>query len=97
MIEGETVATGAPGKCNDQGCPGASGPKVLQSAAGFYIGYFCDGCGPYSRESGYYATDEEAAAALQDGYVERDNGFNPESLRVFPPGSDSARSEEPPK
>ena len=38
--------------------------EVLQSAAGYYIGTFCKNCGPYSRESGYYATKDEAATAL---------------------------------
>jgi len=38
--------------------------KVLKSNAGYYIGRMCqdeDGCmQPYSRESGYYRTREEA-------------------------------------
>lgn len=34
--------------------------KVCQSAAGFYAGTWCDNCGPYSRESGYFRTREEA-------------------------------------
>jgi|WetSurSiteA1Bulk_404760.scaffolds.fasta_scaffold430285_2 hypothetical protein len=38
---------------------------VYQSAAGFYIGTFCPNCGPYSRDSGYYATEAEAEAALK--------------------------------
>lgn len=40
--------------------------KVLSSAAGYYIGTFCNCCGPYSRDSGYFATKEEAEAALED-------------------------------
>lgn len=64
MVKGETVATGAPRKCEDKGCPGAEGPKVCSSAAGHYIGYWCDGCGPWSRESGYFRTREDAQAAL---------------------------------
>lgn len=39
--------------------------KVCQSAAGYYLGYFCNRCGPYSRESGYFGTPEEAEAALK--------------------------------
>lgn len=38
--------------------------KVCQSGAGFYIGCFCNQCGPYDRESGYYATREKAEADL---------------------------------
>jgi len=37
---------------------------VQQSAAGFYIGFWCNQCGPWSRESGYYPTCEAASAAL---------------------------------
>lgn len=38
--------------------------KVLKSAAGYYIGRFCGNCGPYSRDSGYFKTEEEAQAEL---------------------------------
>ncbi len=40
---------------------------VHKSAAGYYIGFFCDNCGPYSRESGYYRSYEEAKYALDNG------------------------------
>lgn len=39
--------------------------QVLQSAAGFYLGYFCPQCGPYSRETGYYPTRDAAEADLK--------------------------------
>jgi len=38
--------------------------KVPHSNAGFYIGTWCDKYGPYGRESGYYATENEAQKAL---------------------------------
>lgn len=38
--------------------------RVLRSAAGYYIGRACDNCGPHSRESGYFQTEEAAAHAL---------------------------------
>ena len=38
--------------------------EVLVSAAGYYIGFFCPQCGPYSRESGYYRSREEAEKSL---------------------------------
>ena len=41
--------------------------KVCRSAAGFYIGFFCPHCGPYSHESGYFAVREEAEQALTNG------------------------------
>ena len=50
--------------------------QVMRSAAGWYIGrtYFDLDCGcefPYSRESGYYATEEEAQVALGSGFEVR--------------------------
>ena len=41
--------------------------EVLMSAAGYYIGTFCSQCGPYSRESGYFRTRDEAQLALDSG------------------------------
>lgn len=60
MLPGETIASGA----EDQCCGKTLKLRVLQSAAGYYIGTFCPNCGPYSRESGYYKTKEEATKAL---------------------------------
>jgi len=57
-IQGETVATGAQ-------APGTN-IQVLQSAAGYYIGYLDEEGYPYSRESGYYATKEAAQADLDN-------------------------------
>ena len=65
VFDGETVASGAKH-------PGTK-LSVLQSAAGFYIGYLSeDGC-PYSRESGYFATAEEAEESLSNGSFTRSN------------------------
>ncbi len=61
MIPGETILTGASPTCAD--CGETPPFAVLKSGAGFYIGTMC-ACGPYSRESGYYATAREAADAL---------------------------------
>ena len=41
--------------------------KVCRSVAGFYIGFFCPHCGPYSRESGYFPSHEDAEQALNSG------------------------------
>lgn len=60
MIPGETIASGASSKCNE--CGKEMEFEVLRSGAGFYIGTQCE-CGPYSRESGYYRSREDAAAA----------------------------------
>ena len=35
--------------------------SVCKSAAGYYLGHWCENCGPYSRETGY--TDEATALA----------------------------------
>ena len=71
MLPGETLASqclSQHAKCED--CKVELIPKVLRSAAGFYVGTFCN-CGPYSRESGYYKTKEAADQALADGSFER--------------------------
>lgn len=63
----ETIGTGAPDVCPD--CGTRLVPKVLKSNA-WYIGTECE-CGPYSRESGYFKTREEAEAALKTGIYGR--------------------------
>ena len=52
---------------------------VCRSSAGFYLGSWCTCCGPYSRETGYFATRKEAKAAL-DAYLEE--GEKPENIRT---------------
>jgi hypothetical protein len=67
-LPGETIRTGAPGTCPDCGVKVEN--EVHMSAAGYYIGTYCN-CGPYSRESGYYRTRAEAEAALELDEYER--------------------------
>lgn len=50
-------------KCTD--CGSVLPLQVLCSNAGHYIGRFCPQCGPYSRVSGYFNTEEEAKAYLK--------------------------------
>ena len=61
---GETIQTGAAKTCPKCGiCPGF---EVLRSGGGYYyIGTMCN-CGPYSRESGYCKTREEAEISLKN-------------------------------
>jgi hypothetical protein len=40
---------------------------IQKSFAGYYVGFFCPECSPYSRESGYYRNYEEAEKALSTG------------------------------
>ena len=68
MLPGETIASGAPSTCAD--CFKDVEKEVLRSAAGYYIGTIC-ACGPYSRESGYYRTEEDAQRALNHGAFTR--------------------------
>ena len=63
-MHGETLASGAPRVCED--CDVHLVLEVHHSGGGYYIGTRCD-CGPYSRESGYYKTEEAAQAALETG------------------------------
>jgi hypothetical protein len=45
--------------------------QVCESAAGHYLGYWCDRCGPWSRETGYYKDKYVAAAQLERARVGR--------------------------
>lgn len=72
--KGETIAGGADDKCTE--CGAALPLGVCSSAAGYYVGTWCDTCGPYSRESGYYKTRDEAERALASGDFGRMPGFN---------------------
>jgi hypothetical protein len=67
MLPGETILSGAPRQCAE--CKVRLVPRVLRSAAGYYIGTQCN-CGPYSRESHYFGTRAAAEAALPD-YLEK--------------------------
>jgi hypothetical protein len=59
-IQGETILTGAPSVC----CGVNLKFEVLRSAAGYYIGTACPRCGPYSRESNYFISRQEAEDTL---------------------------------
>lgn len=56
------------------GCGALLPLAVHHSAAGYYLGFacwtsvpeVCENIGPYSRESGYFATEEEAEKALAE-------------------------------
>lgn len=37
--------------------------EILITPAGYYLGYLCSNCGPWSRETGYY---RNRASALKD-------------------------------
>lgn len=58
MIPGETVLSGA-------AHPGTN-LRVLASGGGYYIGYLTPTGEPYSRESNYFATFDEAQRALAE-------------------------------
>lgn len=78
-LTGETLASGAPRICETCGAVPKLG--VYRSAAGPYIGTFCD-CGPYSRESEYYATQEAAQHAFDSGEFGRSTEFDPSPLEI---------------
>ena len=56
MLPGETVYSGAPH-------PGTE-LEILQSAAGYYLGFRDQEGFPYSRESDYFPTEAAAQSAL---------------------------------
>lgn len=69
VLPGETLQTGAPNTCPD--CGEKVELQVCRSHAGHYIGTMC-GCGPYSRESGYYPSYESAEQDLKsDNFARR--------------------------
>ena len=49
----EKIIDGITPVCDD--CSDAMPLRVLRSAAGYYLGRGCS-CGPYCRESGYFAS-----------------------------------------
>ena len=49
---------------------------MRMSAAGYYLGYFCEFCGPYSRETGYYLSRADAQDDL-DRIKRGEEPFNP--------------------
>jgi len=63
-LPGETLKLGAAPVCD--GCGVRVVLAVYRSAGGWYVGTCCN-CGPYTRESGYYRTREEAERALKGG------------------------------
>jgi hypothetical protein len=59
-----------PGERDYQGptCEDCGGPiplRVCSSAAGYYVGQWCDNCGPYGRMSGYFRKREQAERELE--------------------------------
>lgn len=64
MLAGETIFSGAADTCGS--CKTKLVLQVLRSGAGWYLGTAC-GCGPYSRESIYFKTEEAAAEGLSSG------------------------------
>ena len=68
MLEGEAIQSGAEPRCPD--CRTMPCIDVYMSNAGYYVGTWCQ-CGPYSRESEYYRTREDANRDLQSGMYGR--------------------------
>ena len=64
VLPRETIGKGADRTCED--CGVRLVPKILRTCA-YYIGTECE-CGPYSRESEYFKTKEEAQKIL-DGLI----------------------------
>ena len=61
MLDGETMGHGAPATCAK--CGVAVTLQVYHTPAGYYVGTYCD-CGPYSRESVYFDSEQEAQRVL---------------------------------
>ena len=61
MLEGECVEAKET-QCT--GCGETLKPQVCSSNAGYYVGFWCRNCGPYSRETGYFKHKEAAEMML---------------------------------
>ena len=82
MLPGECAGDGVETlTCTD--CHTEMKLDVHMSGAGYYLGFFCERCGPWSRESGYFKTRKAAQKALDgqratsdlgttDGFVHRE-------------------------
>lgn len=79
-MDGETLASGGEKVCQECGTTPVLG--VHRSAAGHYVGTYCE-CGPYSRESGYYASREKAQQAFESGQYGRPTDFVPAPLEIY--------------
>lgn len=66
VMNGETIRNGAPSVCPE--CATELALEVHLSGGGYYVGTWCQ-CGPYSRESEYYSTREQAQSALDNDLV----------------------------
>lgn len=47
------------------GCRTDLSLKVCESAAGFYLGHYCNSCGPHDRQTGYFPLPAQAEALLR--------------------------------
>lgn len=91
-LPGETLASGADPRCPDCGKMGKL--DVYMSAAGYYIGTYCD-CGPYTRESDYYPTHEIAERALRSGVYGRAGQLSLDDVLPLPEPRAHARNTDP--
>lgn len=67
MLKGETVLSGAP----HPGTP----LLILQSGAGYYLGYLDTDGAPYSRETVYFGDYNSAAQVIR--YIRGNEGVTP--------------------
>lgn len=70
MMPGECVGGKPEIACMD--CGAILKLQVCNSGGGYYIGYWCNECGPYSRESQYFTVKEVAEAALKEWLETKD-------------------------
>jgi len=61
-IPGDTGGFHKEVECMD--CKGMMPLQVCRSSAGYYLGYYCDNCGPWTRETDYYSHENKAQKDL---------------------------------
>jgi hypothetical protein len=66
MLDRETIMSGGSPYCTH--CCNFAKFGIYESGAGFYVGSYC-ACGPFSRESCYYANETHVKIALSNGTI----------------------------
>ena len=91
MFPGETLLNGAPKTCSS--CKREVELEVCRSGAGYYVGSHCN-CGPYTRESEYYASYPDAEKDLPGFIAALEKGETPPKTSrspAFKPGTMTMR------
>jgi len=68
MLAGETTGGQETSECAE--CKASLELAVCKSAAGYFIGYWCNAHGPCGRETEYFGTEQEAEDVLESFFAD---------------------------